>query len=280
MSHSIDSLTDAKNALRDAETALAHAVDSETTLLEAQQHRIAELAHEIRTPLNAVIGYAQMISQETLGKVGDPAYKEYANTIHQAGMHLMEVCDTLLEEFLNTPDVSEMPTEETDARQMIAGVINLFSWMAKERGVTLDSEIDANFPLLKTNARRLNQVLINLVSNAIKFTPRGGKVGINGRVNAKSGAMILVVQDNGTGISELDLLKIRSPFVQGSTASPHGDQGTGLGLSIANRLVEEMGGQLDVASQEGAGTIVTITLPTAGDPKLADKVKAKLNLLP
>ncbi len=276
MSRSIDRLTDATNALRDAEAALSQALDSETSLLEAQQQRIAELAHEIRTPLNAVIGYAQMISEETLGDIGNPAYKDHARTIHQAGMHLMEICDTLLGEFLNTSEASESPSEETDARQTIAGVINLFSWMAKERGVTLSSEIDENFPLLKTNARQLNQILINLVSNAIKFTPRGGTVGINGRVDKQSGAMILIVQDNGTGISEVDLLKIRKPFEQGSISSPHGDQGTGLGLSIASRLVDELGGEMEIASQDGDGTIVTITLPAVEGYDLTDKVKAKL----
>lgn len=263
MTHSIDTLTNAKNALRRAEVALEKALTNETDVVAAQQQRIAELAHEFRTPLNAVIGYAQMISEEVLGEIGNPAYKDHANTIHQAGLHLLQVCDTLLGEFLDEGEATEIKSEETDAGQIISGVLNLFTWMAKERGVALNSEMDTDFPLLKTDATRLNQVLINLVSNAIKYTPNGGHVCVQGRFDEENGAMILVVQDDGTGISEDDLLKVRKPFERGSAASPHGDGGSGLGLSIAGRLIQELNGKLEISSQQGVGTLVSISLPIA-----------------
>lgn len=261
MSHSIDNLTDAKNALRKAEKALEGALDLEKKLVADQQQRLAELAHEIRTPLNAVIGYAQMISSEVLGSVGNPAYKNHADTIHQAGLHLMQVCDTLVGEFLDDGQTVKPKSNEVDAGIIIDGVVKLFSWMAKERGIELESEMDTDFPMLKTDPTRLNQVLINLVSNAIKYTPKGGKVGIHGRVDPDSGAMILIVQDNGNGISEKDMINVRRPFERGTTNSPHGDEGSGLGLTIAGRLVEELSGKLEMSSQEGVGTVVTVTLP-------------------
>lgn len=271
MSHSIDNLTEAKNALRSAETALEQALDTETKLVADQQQRIAELAHEIRTPLNAVVGYAQMISEEVLGEIGNPAYKEHAKTIHQAGLHLMQVCDTLVGEFLEGDQPIESSFDAVDAGAVVDGVVKLFSWMAKERGITLEANMDADFPQLKTDATRLNQVLINLVSNAIKYTPKGGTVGIQGRFDEENGAMILIIQDDGNGISEEDLLKIRLPFERGSMASPHGDEGSGLGLSIAGRLVRELTGQLEISSQEGIGTMVTITLPIV-DNHTVDKI--------
>jgi len=261
LSHSIDNLTDAKNALRKAEKALEGALDLEKKLVADQQQRLAELAHEIRTPLNAVIGYAQMISSEVLGSVGNPAYKNHADTIHQAGLHLMQVCDTLVGEFLDDGQTVKPKSNEVDAGIIIDGVVKLFSWMAKERGIELESEMDTDFPMLKTDPTRLNQVLINLVSNAIKYTPKGGKVGIHGRVDPDSGAMILIVQDNGNGISEKDMINVRRPFERGTTNSPHGDEGSGLGLTIAGRLVEELSGKLEMSSQEGVGTVVTVTLP-------------------
>ncbi len=263
MSRSINNLTDAKNALRKAEAALESALSIEKRLIAEQQQRLAELAHEIRTPLNAVIGYAQMISGEVLGKVGNPTYKDHAETIHQAGLHLMQVCDTLVGDFLDETQSIQPKAEEVEAGVVIEGVVKLFASMAKERGISLDSEMDENFPKLKTDAMRLNQILINLVSNAIKYTPRGGKVGINGRVDAENGAMILVVQDNGNGISEQDMLKIREPYERGSIQSPHEDKGAGLGLTIAGRLVQELSGKLEMSSEEGIGTVVTITLPVA-----------------
>ncbi len=277
MNHSIDNLNDAKNALRKAETALQGALDLETTLVAEQQQRLAELAHEIRTPLNAVIGYAQMISGEVLGKVGNPAYKDHADTIHQAGLHLMQVCDTLVGEVLDGDQDDKTKVQEVDAGEVITGVINLFTWMAKERGITLHSEMDKDFPKLKTDPTRLNQILINLVSNAIKYTPKGGKVGIHGRVDPNNGAMILVVQDNGNGISEQDMIKVRKPFERGSTASPHNDEGSGLGLTIAGRLVQELSGKLEMSSQEGVGTVVTITLPIVKGRTVKQKKKSRFN---
>lgn len=263
MAHSIDNLTDAKNALRKAEAALESALNLETKLIAEQQQRLAELAHEIRTPLNAVIGYAQMISQEVLGEVGNPAYKDHANTIHQAGLHLMQVCDTLVGEFLEEDKTDQSGFESVDARAVIDGVINLFTWMANERGITLSSDIDVDFPNLETDETRLNQILINLVSNAIKFTPKGGNVRIQGRYEEKDGAMILIVQDDGNGISEEELKKVRQPYERGTTESPHGDKGSGLGLSIAGRLVQELHGKLEISSEKGKGTMVCITLPIA-----------------
>ena len=275
MSQSMNSLTEAKTALRIAESALEQALNKETELINAQQRRIAELAHEVRTPLNAVIGYAQIISQEVLGKIDNPDYKDHANTIHKAGLHLLGVCDTVLGEFLNDSEDGDIKFEKVDAERVISSVVNLFTWMSKERGVTLSYTMDKDFPLLRTNATRLNQIIINLVSNAIKYTPKGGHVKIEGRVDPEDGAMILVVQDNGIGMQKDDLLRVRQPFEQGKTTSPHGDDGVGLGLSIAARLVTELEGSLEISSEEGVGTIVTLTIPVAIKHTHGKKSKSK-----
>lgn len=271
MSHSIDNLNDVKNALRDAELALQKSLDLETKLVAEQHQRLAELAHEIRTPLTAMIGYAELMSGAAPGAIGEPVYKDYAKTIHSAGRHLMNVCDTLIGSFLEGGVTQGSELSEVDAGEIIHGVISLFGEMAKERGLSLRAEMDEQFPKLRTDPTRLNQILINLVSNAIKFTDEGGTVGIRGRFDDENGAMILVVQDDGNGISEADLLHVRKPFARGSTVSPHGDEGTGLGLSIASRLIEELGGQLEISSKQGEGTMVVVSLPIFDNRTVAEQ---------
>jgi len=264
MSNSVHNLNNAKQALRDAETALENALKNEKKSIAQQQLRIAELAHEVRTPLNAVIGYAQILSEQLMGPLGTPEYKDYARTIHQAAFHLLQVCDGMLDEFTPDEKPRTLPMEEVDASLVVDSVVDLFSWMAKERGVTLMATTDVDFPKLRTDPTRLNQVLINLVSNAVKFTPRGGTVNVAARVDKEKGAMILVIQDNGAGMSEAEMVERLEPFAKKDGTSPHGDKGTGLGLAVVQRLIGELQGRMCMSSAEGMGTIISIELPLDG----------------
>jgi two-component system, cell cycle sensor histidine kinase PleC len=264
MSDSPGNINDAKQALRHAEAALELAMKKEAKSVAEQQLRIAELAHEVRTPLNAVIGYAQILSQEIMGPMGKQEYVEYARIIHSAADHLLQICDGMLSEFSPEGKTDSISVEEVDAGHVIGSVVDLFSWMARERGVTLDAEVDENFPKLNTDPTRLNQILINLVSNAIKFTPKGGSVNVAARTDETDGATILVIQDNGEGMSEAEMLERLEPFIKSEGSSPHGDTGTGLGLAIAHRLLSDLQGQMCMASAKGQGTIISIKLPKEG----------------
>ncbi len=264
MADSVDNLNDAKQALRDAEGALEYALENEKRSIAQQQLRITELAHEVRTPLNAVLGYAQILSEQLMGPLGTPEYVDYARTIQHAANHLLQVCDGMLNEFTPEQQSNSITSEEVDVSQIISSVVDLFARMAKERGVTLTASADDDFPKLRTDPTRLNQVLINLVSNAIKFTPKGGSVNVAARVDKTKGAMILVIQDNGSGMSEAEMLERLKPFVKSEEPAPHGDTGTGLGLTIVQRLIGELQGQMCMASTKGEGTIISIELPLDG----------------
>jgi len=264
MANESKKLSDARKALRDAEMALEYALNNEKTGFTQQQQRIAELAHEVRTPLNAVIGYAQIISEQLMGPLGTPEYVDYARTIHRAAFHLLQVCDGMLDEFSPGQRTSTLKLEDVDAREIINAVVNLFSEMARERGIRLTASADHDFPKLRTDPTRLNQILINLVSNAIKFTPAGGAVNVAARMDSEDGAMILVIQDNGTGMSEAEMIERLEPFSKSDSPSPHGDEGSGLGLAIAHRLIGELQGQICMSSAKGQGTIMSIRLPLDG----------------
>jgi two-component system cell cycle sensor histidine kinase PleC len=279
MSNSINTLNDAKQALVEAESALENAMENEKRSIAQQQLRIAELAHEVRTPLNALIGYAQIMSEQLIGPLGKPEYIDYAKTIHHAAFHLLQICDGMLSEFNPEEQQKANISEDVDANVAIDTVIDLFAGMAKERGITLEGSTEANFPKLKTDPTRLNQILINLVSNAIKFTQKGGSVNVAARVDEKKGAVILVIQDNGKGMSEAEMIDRLEPFSKGNDPAPHGDKGSGLGLAIAHRIIGELQGQIYISSAEGKGTIVSIELPVSGEnpnpPVLEERIKTR-----
>jgi signal transduction histidine kinase len=254
----------ARAALINAEAALEHALGAEQKSVVRERQRLSELAHEINTPLNAMIGYTYIIAEELLGPLGNPKYLEQARIIYQASMHLQSICEDILSvaSDIKTPEIN---LAEVNLSQLTDGIIKLFTGMAEERGVTLAAEIDNEFPQLRTDPRRLNQILINLVSNAIKFTLRGGSVIVQAETHPESGVMILVIADNGQGMAPDKLRDAIQPYQKDDSASPHGDSGSGLGLAIASRLTNEIQGGLLLKSEEGIGTIAAIEMPISYD---------------
>ncbi len=252
----------ARAALKNAEAALERALGNEQKVVAQERQRLGELAHEINTPLNAMIGYTHIMAEELLGPAGNSQYQDYAKIVYRAAMHLQSVCEGILSSGADSA-VSEDDLADVDVSRVIDGVIKLFSGMAEERGITLSAEIQKDFPILNTDPRRLNQILINLVSNAIKFTPSGGSVAVQAETDAESGAMIFVVADNGQGMAPETLRAALEPVrkVQPPGQSPHGDKGTGMGLAVASRLAQEIKGDLLLASEQGVGTLAAIELP-------------------
>jgi len=260
----IDNLK-AKTVLMEAEKALSRALGRELRQTSEHKNAFAEFVHEIRTPLNAIMGYLDMLHHEINGPLGHPDYNEYIDIVYKSSQHLQQLCDQLLTEDM---EKMELTIEEIDVSVTIDGVKNLFLPIAEKRNITLKGSVSEGFPTLHTDPVRLNQILINLVSNSIKYTQPGGTVEIMARYHENSGAMIFVIQDNGQGMSTEDTKHVFDAYKVSETPSPHGDPSTGLGLNIVNRLIKDMYGELALCSYKDEGTLVRLAFPiSAVDPK-------------
>ncbi|MSO92690.1 MAG: HAMP domain-containing histidine kinase [Rhodospirillales bacterium] len=266
-SEQVTNLEECKAALRDAEKALAAALKRESKQEDAHRKETAELVHELRTPLTAIAGFCEIMKDETFGPLGNDAYREPARIVHEAALQLLEMCERVLPAAADDIVLPPPTVADVDVGDLAGQVVELFSAMALQRGVHIVAEVVPDFPILKTDPLRLRQVLANLVSNAIKFTPAGGRVTVKSRVDSQEGVAILIVQDQGRGIpaekivSILRGMSMLMPTAKDAGASPHGDRGSGLGLQIAYRLVQELGGRLEIVSKETVGTIVSIKFP-------------------
>lgn len=220
---------------------------------------LAAMSHELKTPLNAVLGFSEIIRDELLGPIGHPTYRDYAADIHSSGARLLGIINDVL-------DVSRIEggtlTIEARAEAALDVAEQALKLARKASGDSRDVAIDmpAGMPSLIVDPRRFAQALGNILSNALKFTPRGQIVRIGARLTADGGAAIFV-EDHGIGMAEETLAAALEPFRQVDGSLARKFEGTGLGLSIARALVELHGGSLSLQSAVGEGTTVTITLP-------------------
>ncbi len=228
---------------------------------------LATMSHELRTPLNAVIGFAELIDQEAFGPVTE-RYKEYGGLIVKSGRHLLKIINDILDLAKLQSGKTELTLEPVDPAVSIHEAAMLLANKAAEKGVLLRHEPGARLPSIAADITRLHQVLINLISNAIKFTPAGGTVAVRAW-RAPSG-VVIEVADTGIGIAPVDLPKALEPFGQVENAITRTYEGTGLGLPLAKNLVELHGGSFEIASEAGRGTAVRITFPfsSAAPPRL------------
>jgi len=219
---------------------------------------LAHVSHELRTPLNAVIGFAEIIYTRTLG-VDNPKYAEYAGHIHESGKLLLSIINDLLN--ISKIDSGSYEIYENqcffeDILSIAMPVIIIQSDRKKIR-VTLDVGIIGN---ILCDARHMSQILINILSNSVKFTPDGGFVQLSTELCDRRGLRIVIV-DNGAGMSDDDIAHAFEPFRRGDAMVRQGVEGTGLGLPICARLIRLHGGTIEISSKLGEGTTVTITLP-------------------
>ncbi len=231
----------------------------ETERVNAAKNRfLATMSHELRTPLNAIIGFSDMLGNETL-TLDNARKMEYARLINESGRHLLSVVNGIL-------DMSKMETgnfqitpEPFAPAQVIESCCDLLALKARDAGVELKTNITAGLPEVVADRRALNQILINLISNAIKFTPRGGWVTVG--ASSDSLKLVISVEDNGVGIGEDDLPRLGEAFFQARAAYDRRHDGSGLGLSIVKGLVHLHGGDMDIRSRLNEGTRVTVRLP-------------------
>jgi len=237
----------------------------------AKSRFLATMSHELRTPLNAIIGFSEMLTNASI-TLDEPRKLEYATLINDSGRHLLSVVNGILDMSKMETGNFEIEPEPFAAAAAISSCCDLLALKAQEAGVEVKTRIAPGLPELVADRRAFNQILINLVSNAIKFTPRGGSVAVGARCE---GAMLAVtVEDTGVGIGEDDLPRLGEAFFQARASYDRRHDGTGLGLSIVKGLVHLHDGDMAIASRLGEGTRVTVRLPLereGGRP--ADPVK-------
>lgn len=240
-----------------------HALDLARTAAEradaAKTRFLATMSHELRTPLNAIIGFSDMIVQEATLPLDATRRKEYAQLINDSGQHLLSVVNSILDMSKMESGSFEILPEPFAPREVLLSGSNLLALKARDNGIELVTRVPENLPQMVGDPRAFRQIVLNLVSNAIKFTERGGRVTISARV--EGARMVLRVVDNGVGIAQEDLKRIGDPFFQAGKTYQRRHEGTGLGLSIVKSLVGLHGGEIDVQSKVEEGTTVTVMLP-------------------
>ncbi len=221
---------------------------------------IANMSHELRTPLNTIIGFSKLLAQQDQRKLVDADIVEYSTLIQDAASHLLAVINDILDISKIQSGKYTLNNREIDVEEVISVSSSSFRLIAQDASIALDVDVSPDVPVIKGDAVKLRQILTNLISNAIKFTPAGGSVAIEGRRLNDGGAMILV-RDSGIGMTEEEILVALTPFGQVDGGKTRWREGTGLGLPIAKALVELHGGGLRISSIKGRGTEVSILLP-------------------
>jgi signal transduction histidine kinase len=246
----------AERAKREAELARERAELSD----RAKSEFLANMSHELRTPLNAIIGFSETIETEMLGPLGIPKYREYAEDIHASGTHLLNIINDILDIAKIEAGAVKLDEARFGLGNLIDDVLRIVQHRADEKNVVLNVMRPHRGLQLRGDERFVKQMLINLMSNAVKFTNDGGWVRISTQVS-NNGRLEVCVADNGIGIAEKDIPVVLSTFGQVECAQARTNHGTGLGLPLTQRLIELHGGELRLESKLGNGTTITLCFP-------------------
>jgi signal transduction histidine kinase len=227
---------------------------------QAKSRFLANMSHELRTPLNAIIGFAEMIEGRIVGSLNE-RYREYAADIRMAGSHLLAVVNDILDLSKAEANALKLGCEELDIASIVAEVERLVREQAKHARVAFHTELPPDLPPVLGDRMRLKQILINLVSNGLKFTPAGGSVTVS--AHGKKDVLVIEVSDTGIGIAEHDIPAALRPFEQLDNGLARKYDGAGLGLPLTKHLVELLGGSLTIKSRVNQGTTVAVELKRA-----------------
>jgi PAS domain S-box-containing protein len=226
----------------------------------AKSEFLANMSHELRTPLNAIIGFSEMMTQKTFGPLGDHHYEEYSDGIFESGDHLLSLINDILDISKIESGRAELDETEVDIAKAVLDCCRLIEPRSVEAGLSIHSDIRKDLSKLWADERLVKQMLLNLLSNAVKFTESGGEIAISGEF-AKDGRVSISVTDTGIGIAAKDIPKAMSTFGQIDGALDRKFEGTGLGLPLVKSLAELHGGGIQIESEAGTGTKVTIWFP-------------------
>ena len=225
---------------------------------------LANMSHELRTPLNAIIGFSELLAEETFGPLVTKQ-KEYVGYVQQSGRHLVNLVNDILDLSTIEADRMVLSLAWVAPGELIQSVLAVVGPLVGRQGVVIEHAPEAALPRVHGDPVRLKQILYNLVSNAIKFTPRGGRVRLTAEADAA--ALTIVVHDTGIGIRAEDMPRLFREFERIEPASGPMQEGTGLGLVISRRFAELHGGTLTAESEFGRGSSFTLRLPLGGQPK-------------
>jgi cell cycle sensor histidine kinase DivJ len=246
------------------ERALVEARDAALDASRAKSRFLANMSHELRTPLNAIIGFSEVMTREMFGPVG-PRYQEYSRLIHESGAHLLDLINSVLDMSKIEAGKFELQEELFELQDAVESAVRFLRIPAERAGVALKTDVAPGARLVFADRRAVKQILVNLLSNGVKYTPPGGAVAVRATLlsgDAGRGVQI-AVSDTGTGISHTDLERLGKPFEQVENAEVRAKEGTGLGLALVKSLAAMHGGDAVLESALGEGTIVTVRLPHA-----------------
>ena len=226
---------------------------------EAKSEFLANMSHELRTPLNAINGFSEIMAGEMFGPVGDPRYKGYAADILKSGQHLLSLINDILDMAKIEAGKMTLYYEKVSLKEVCEDALRLMRGKAEEAGLKLVLDAD-DLPEIDADQRGMKQVLLNLISNAVKFTPEGGSITVSIRAQHPNRQKVSV-SDTGIGIAAEDLSRLARPFEQVEGQHSKTTQGTGLGLALTKSLIEMHHGHMTMDSEPGAGTVVSFDVP-------------------
>ena len=255
--HTTEDITERKKA----ESLAKIALDEAQYANRAKSDFLAHMSHELRTPLNSIIGFSQTIGREVFGKIGNDKYVEYAHDILGSGHHLLHLVNDVLD--ISKIEAGELTLDEAvvDLHQVLEVCLRMIRGRENSNGIPIQYVPPDNLPNIRVDEYYVKQILLNLLSNAVKFNVKGGVVYLKIDTDQHH-AVSVTVSDTGVGIAPADISKVLEPFGQARPDSLKAHHGTGLGLSISKRLAELHGGTLELESELGKGTTVTVRFPT------------------
>jgi two-component system, cell cycle sensor histidine kinase PleC len=271
LAHRLHSTTLATLEARAEKDALIGELEQAKSISDEARHRaesanvaksrfLAQMSHELRTPLNAILGFSEVMKSEIFGAHAVPVYKEYSADIHNSGVHLLNLINEILDLSRIEAGRYELNEEAISLFNIVADCHHLLKLRASTRGITIHEVFERAMPRIWGDERAVRQVVLNLLSNSIKFTPQGGEIWLKVGWTA-SGGQYLSVRDSGSGIPEDEIPIVLASFGQGSNSIKSAEQGAGLGLPIAKSLIDMHGGTFTLKSKIRIGTEVIVTFP-------------------